>query len=356
MHSFISSSESRDSESRAARHAMVVLLVAVLCYCGLLEFFSRVALNRISRTQHRISEDYRAAKSLRGAEPGDAPTMLVVGNSLLLVGVDRPLLAKRLASNYLVAVLPVENTQFEDWYFGLRRLYAEGSRPSTIVVCLSTQQMISNSTYGEYFAHYLMRTADLLVVKRAVGLDNTVTSNYFFAHWSAWLGSRAETRNWLIHKLMPNLGQLTQYFPAKPSSMPQPSDVVERALIHLRVLKDLSTSYGSTFVAVVPPTLDANDAQTEVQDAAARVGIAVLIPLRPKETSLADYNSDGFHLNPKGAVRFTERLSVALRNLGHTELPDQVTMSQRLNGRGFGSANDRNKVPDGKIENRGNAL
>ena len=299
------------SDRRTATAALFVLLAALAVYCALLEAVTRIGFDRVSRIQRRVVEDYRAATALPVAVTGGRPRMLVVGNSLLLKGVDPALLKQELASKYTVVLFPVENTQFEDWFYGLRRLFAEGSRPSLVIVCLSTRQLISHGTAGEYFAYYLMRPRDVLAVKESASLDNTVTSNYFFASWSQWLGSRAEIRKWLASKLMPNLERLTAFFPDKTPPMPPAEHVVERALPHVKALSDLCRANGAALVVVVPPTLDKRDASRQLADATARLGIKVVIPLRADEVSADDF-SDGFHLNEKGAVRFTQRLAAAL--------------------------------------------
>jgi len=308
-----------NSESRTATKAIVALVGALLFYCALLEIVTRIGLDRISHNQNRVYADYRAAKSLTPSKSAGVPTLLLVGNSLLLQGVDRVMLKQQLASSYQVFLLPIENTQFEDWYFGLRRLFAEGSRPATVVVCLSTRQLISRTTNGEYFAHYLMRPQDLFAVKNEAQLDNTVTSNYFFAHWSRWLGTRAQIRNWLLQELMPNLTQLIGYFPGRIPPMPPSSEVVQRALPHLLALSDLCRHYNSTLLVLVPPIRDIRDASAEVQEAGARAGIPVVIPMRPSETTTEDF-TDGFHLNPNGAARFTQRLVVTLQAFSSTKL------------------------------------
>jgi len=122
------------SEIRAATRAIALLLTGLFLYSAGLEVVTRRDLSRISRIQRRIHEDLSAAKSIAPRAKNDPSTMLVVGSSLLLTGVDRASLKKELAPNFLVTLLPIENTQFEDWYFGLRRLFAEGSRPSIVVL------------------------------------------------------------------------------------------------------------------------------------------------------------------------------------------------------------------------------
>ena len=304
-------SSTSNSEPRDATRAIAVLLVGMLLYCATLEVVTRRGFSRVSRTQRRIYQDLNAAKSIAPAVSNASPTVLVVGNSLLLDGVDRASLKNELAPKYQLVLLPVENTQFEDWYFGLRRLFAEGSRPSIVVVCLSTRQMMSRATDGEYFAYYLMQGRDLLAVRRESQLDNTMASAYFFANRSDWLGSRAQIRNWLLQAIMPNLERLIGFFPAKTPPMPPSDQVVAAAIPHLLALDELCKSNGARLVILVPPTLRHDDASAEIQDSANGQGIPVLVPLRPSEVSPGEF-SDGFHLNAQGAARFTQRFASAL--------------------------------------------
>jgi hypothetical protein len=249
--------------------------------------------------------------------------MLVIGNSLLLEGVDRATLEKELASNYMVALLPIEGTHIEDWYFGLRRLFAEGARPYIVVLCLSTRQMMSRATDGEYFAYYLMQERDLLAVRKESQLDNTMTSAYFFSHFSMWLGSRWGIRNWLLLKIMPNLEHLVvvgYFFPNTPP-MPPKEQVVAGVLPHLLALDLLCRANGAHLIAVIPPTLSRDDASAEVQDSAARHGIPVLVPLRYDDLTPDDFR-DGFHMNVRGAERFTPRLALELLQTLNPARPD----------------------------------
>ncbi len=304
-------SSTSNSDLRAASRAIAVLLTGLFLYCGTLEVVTRLGFSRVSRIQRRIYQDLTAAKSLAPRASNEQPTMLVVGNSLLLDGVDRASLKKELAPQYQVTLLPIENTQFEDWYFGLRRLFAEGSRPSVVVVCLSTRQMMSRATDGEYFAYHLMQGRDLLAVRRESLLDNTMTSAYFFANRSDWLGSRAQIRNWLLQEIMPNLEHLIWFFPGKTPPMPPKDQVAAGTLPHLAALHQLCEANGVHLVALVPPTLSHDDASAAVQDSSAREGIPVLIPLRPNDVTPGEFY-DGFHLTPRGAARFTDHLASEL--------------------------------------------
>jgi hypothetical protein len=299
------------SEFRAAKRAISILLAVVFVYCAGLEVATRRMFARSSHIQRRIHQDLISAKSVVPQVSNERRTILMVGNSLLLLGVHPASLKKELAPNYVVTLLPIENTQFDDWYFGLRRLFAEGSRPSIVVICLSTRQMMSHATNGEYFAYYLMRESDLRAVKKESQLDNTMASTYFFANRSAWLGSRAEIRNWLLQKIMPNLGRLISYFPGKTPPMPSEKQVVAGVVPHLIALDLLCRANGARLVAVIPPTLSRDDSSADVKESVERYGIPVLVPLSSSDVSPSEF-FDGFHLNPQGAARFTECLVSAL--------------------------------------------
>ena len=295
-----------------AKGAMALLLAALVLYFCALEIGMRTVVPQVVKAERRYGEDYRAALSLRPASPEGSKTILLVGNSLLLWGVDRVQLRETIAPSYSVIVFPIENTTYLDWYFGLRRYLAEGSRPWAIVLCLSSRQLLSNSTNGEAFAHSMMKMDDIFRVSKAAGLDNTTASNYFFANLSRWLGGRWYVRNWLLEKWLPNAESLAAYFGPRDRQARVATDiVVGEALRRLGELEELSKSNDARFVLLMPPSLNLDDSASAIQTAAALTNISVLIPYRGGEMPVKAF-SDGFHLNAYGANLFTERLRSAL--------------------------------------------
>jgi hypothetical protein len=307
MHSSISASKKANT-----MRAFTVLLAALLFYCCGLEVAAEVGFPRFSSIQRRIASGRRDALALRATTPEGAETVLLLGNSLVVHGVDPDMLREETAPRFHTSVFAIENTQYLDWSFGIRRLFAEGSRPGIIILCLSTRQLISKGTDGEYFAHYIMQGRDILSVKKEANLDITTTSNLFFANISAWLGSRASVRNWLLGELMPNVTELTAYLPQGVSAMPTADVVVAEGLRRLKTLQELCESHGTRFVLLIPPSLTAGDRSDELQAASEQAGIVVLMPYHAAEAP-ASYFQDGYHLNSEGAVAFTEKL-------GHTLL------------------------------------
>src|ERR1700680_1939685 len=136
MHSSISNSEPAVGSALTAptnRHlplATVPLLASVAA--GLLgaELLSRYASPRISQIEGRIRSDQRQAMSIGAPAPGSPPTVLVVGNSLLLRGLDYPKIRTEMAPEARVIRFGIETTEYLDWSYGLWNLSADGGSPT----------------------------------------------------------------------------------------------------------------------------------------------------------------------------------------------------------------------------------
>ena len=193
MRSFISSSElaacstlaaKTNSHLRLATVAVIASMVAV--FLGA-EMLARYAFPRISQIEGRIRSDERQAMSIRASTPGSPPTVLVVGNSLLLRGLDYPKIQTEMAPQARVLRFGIENTEYLDWYYGLRHMFAAGVHPSMVVLCLNLGQTVSSRTLGDYSARHLFGGSELLSVAHETGMDATRTSGLILAHWSAFL-------------------------------------------------------------------------------------------------------------------------------------------------------------------------
>jgi hypothetical protein len=303
---------------------MGMLVVMVTCYFGGLEVLARKVYPSHSAIAARIFSDLDSTLRLRHFAALEPRTMLVVGNSLLLNGVDREQLRSLTdADGISTSLLPIENTAYLDWYFGLRRLFAEGSRPDIVAVCLTPRQLVSRGTDGEFFARNLMKAGDILLVQQAAGLDLTTTSTYLLARYSAWMGSRGGIRNWVRSQAIPGMDALAPYFPEHAGPMP-PKDVVRNVTMHrLSELSDLCSTAACRVLLIVPPVAskDAYDfLETVVKQAAADAKVPFVMPIAPGELP-ADMFADGFHLNPRGAAVFTPALARSLSTAVATGFP-----------------------------------
>ena len=314
-------------ERRQAAHAIVVLLSgAVLYLCGL-EALTRIGYPRINHVARGIRADYRNATALEPVSEHQSSTLLIVGNSYLDLGVRRDALQQEIWPRYSVAYMPISGTGYVDWYFGLRRLFAEGSRPAVVGLCLSTRDVLSDSTMGEPFAHDLMRHSDVLNVKKQSRLDNNETSDFLFANLSTWLGHRRAIHNWLLAKSLPMASDLAKSLRPQNELMPPADAVVAKALPRLRAMKDLCNENGARFFLLIPPTRDVNDASNELRAAASAEKILVVLPFQHAGLPESDF-LDGAHLDPQGAAIFTRRLGpTLLKVLDHRPRRPAVTVA-----------------------------
>ena len=287
---------------------MLCVMAALLAS---VELVVRFGLGRSSRIEGRIDGEHRAVLAMvRSSGPGTK--VLVIGNSLLLLGVDFPVLQSALGPQSKAARYVIEQTGYLDWYYGLRRLYSEGARPDAVVLPLSARQMITDSVRGEYFAHRMMNTSDVLDAARDAKLSATGTFSLLLGRFSAFYGTRSETRKFVLIKAVPGVEDLVPYMIQGRDRNPLDHDrVVRIAGLRLKQMDELVRKHGGHFIFVVPASLDP-DEDVYLQEAGRAAGVRVLVPLPTGSLSSKDF-TDGFHLSPAGASRFTSALARDIR-------------------------------------------
>jgi hypothetical protein len=304
-------SSTSSSEQVAARRALSILL-GVLALIGItLEIMGSFAFVRLSRIQRRIDTDYKRAVHMGAIANDGKPTILIAGNSLMLEGLDLPRLQDEIRSRYHASTFFVEQTQHTDWYYGLKKLFHEGSRPNIVLLGLSTNHLFIPGVRGEYFAHFLMRPIDTPLVASQLNLDATTASNYFFASLSGWLGAKSDIRKWMLLHTMPDLVEVANFVRPVPPVLPDSDTLRKTITLNLLALKQVCDTGGSRLIVVVPPTQNKTDPYQIDQAAGSAAGVPVLVPLAPGELPSSEYR-DGFHLNAQGAAVFTDALAAGL--------------------------------------------
>lgn len=281
-----------------------------LIFLGL-ELGSPLILTRLSKIERRVENETHAAHTLGPFTPDGRPTVLLVGNSLLLEGVQADALRDNLSPQYSVSRFAIEQTHYLDWYFGLRRLLEEGSRPSVIILTLATDQLASRFTLGESFAHRQMSAIDFPLAVREAKLDKTTASTYLFAHWSNWLADKGFIRQDVLILLVPNFRGLAGRIADHGPHVHNATVLLEMAKQRLPELHDLAQTYGVKIVLLVPPTLHQDHSQ-EVQELGDQAGVPVWVLSPPGEFPPSLF-LDGFHLNRQGSEIFTTRLANRIR-------------------------------------------
>jgi hypothetical protein len=292
------------SNPAPARRGIVALLIILAVSYGLVEWVAWFGFSHISSIQRRINSEYMETLKIRPVENGK-PSVLLCGNSLLLEGVNLPGLQDRLDKGYSIHRFVIESTEYLDWYFGLQRLFREGMRPSCVMVMLTTNQLVRDSTRGEYFAYFLMSPRDILQVKKKAHLDTTTASNYFAAAYSPWLGAQSDIRKWILHRVLSHFTDMTDALHPPYPEIPPDSQIWSIVPDRLAALQKICQTYGSRLVIVVPPSSTGVKAEL-IQQCGRSKGVTVLVPFRTLPPS--DFR-DGFHLNSVGNALFTEKLA-----------------------------------------------
>src|SRR5215475_7921796 len=300
-------------QGMSAKAGIIALLSGlVMLFLGL-EVSAPFILAHLSHTEQRIAVELKAAQKLQPVTRDGRPTVLFVGNSLLLQGVAIDSLRSDLAPQYEVSRFAVEQTHYLDWYFGLRKLLQEGSRPSVIVLTLATDQMASRWTMGEAFAHRQMSTRDFPLARREARLDRTTASSYVFAHWSKWQADKGFIRQCVMILTVPKFRDLAARIADHSPHVSDPNDLKAAAQHRVAQLAELSREYGVRIVLLVPPTLR-QDYSREIQHIGDSAGVPVWV-LSPPGEFPRDYYMDGFHLNQHGAEIYTARISQQFRTM-----------------------------------------
>lgn len=291
---------------------VVALLTCCVLLCASVEGLTFYLFGRMSHVQNRRETEYRQALSVRSARDRHATSVLVVGNSLLLEAVDFPQLQRQSGSAVELSRAAVENTFYLDWYYGLRRMFKMGARPDLVVLMLNPVQFTSKATDGDYSAHFLVDREDIPRLAQDIGADRNEGSSLELANLSFFYGSRAEIRTWILGKLLPDLPRLTRLF--HPVSTGRDVRAVgEVAAQRFTQLHLLGEQYCVDVVVVIPPATEDSGAGAVLQAAAASK-VRVLVPIAPGTLPLSDY-ADSFHLNSRGAEKFTPALVAGLRQV-----------------------------------------
>jgi hypothetical protein len=310
MHLSISSSDATGKRAGLDRFT-IILLGAVFLGLLLTEAVTVVGFDRISKVQRRELGQRKALLPVRDVGSSETAHVAILGNSLLLEGVNVPLLETRVGTKYKPVPYFVLATNYYDWFFGLKRLFAEGMRPRYVLLGLSPNQLAFGGTRGDYSSRYLFQQSDLLDVVRQTHMDATTASGFLLAHYSEFYSTRELSRGFVLKLLLPSIEDLL-HSRLGTSRDPEINRDELRALSadRLWALDQLCRANGANFVLVVPPSYQ-KGGETLLQAGRDR-GVTVLVPVADGEFDTSYFESDGFHLNEKGAQVFTNKLATAM--------------------------------------------
>jgi hypothetical protein len=298
-----------------SRHPAMVYAKVLFAICLALivsfEFFSNYLLKHHSETYARVSRQYADALQVRPARPGEPKSVLMVGNSLLLEGIDVDRLQKLTSSQLSIHPIFLEATGYYDWLYALRRLFREGSRPDVVVLGVGVNSFLSNGVRQDYAPLMFFDLKDAANVAHDLKFDNTETSNLLLAHSSVFWDTRSVLRMQILRHTVPHCRELFLLLKPQPA-IPPPPEFAAIANPHLARLRQLCASYGAKPIILVPPTPSSEDAVHQMTLASRSVGVETLVPVDPAVLSAHYYQPDEIHLNSEGAAIFTMALATYL--------------------------------------------
>lgn len=312
MLSSTSSSEAKPSSAAAPRLRPIVIVIAI-CTAVLLVFegFAGFAVPRLSSIVGRNVRERQSAVTMT-SQPA-RPSVLLAGTSLLLDGIDFPRFARMLGDRWEVRRWVMEQTTYTDWYYGLRRIYAEGARPDYVVLMMGPLNFARRpSVRGDYFAHMMMQTQDFPEVSQVLELHPTEATNLLAANLSAFYGLKTELRKVLLIRLLPDLPRFMGLITRFDNRQLPPDQLAAVGEERLRAMQDLAARHGGKFVLAIPPRPRKGDASEILKRAGETAGVPVIVSVPQGELGLPYYR-DGNHLNPKGAAIYTDRFAPDLR-------------------------------------------
>jgi hypothetical protein len=272
-----------------------------------LEVFTIYLKKHYSRTYARVSRQYVEAVKVRPAARGEPTSVLMVGNSLLLKGVDVDRFQELTSGTLRVYPIFLEGTGYYDWLYGLRRLFRQGARPQVVVVGLEVNTSLQNGVWEES-PMMIFDAGDVLGVASDLGLDHTATSDLLLSHVSAFWNMRGFLRRGILVHMIPHYEELFPFIRSE-LTIPQGVEFESIAMSRLRTLRELCEAHGAKLILLIPPTPSSESAVHRMAMASEKVGVQALVPIDPRALSARFYQPDAIHLNSEGAVRFTSALA-----------------------------------------------
>jgi hypothetical protein len=276
-----------------------------------LEIFSDYLVKHHSFTYARVSRQYGEALKVRPSRPGEPASVLMVGNSLLLYGVDVDRLHELTSGRMRIYPIFLEATGYYDWLYGLRRLFRRGARPQVVVVGLPVDFFLGTGVRQDYSPLMLFDARDVLGVASDLRLDNTATSNLLLEHSSTFWDRRSALRAEVLRQIVPHLEDLFSLIKTMPT-IPQGPEFEAVAISRLRTLRELCEANGAKLIILVPPTPSSESAVRQMAIASQKAGVQTFVPIDPGALSARFYQRDALHLNPEGAALFTSALATDL--------------------------------------------
>lgn len=270
------------------------------------------------KSRQTVRDDVRAAIALGG--PG---SVLLVGNSLVLHGINVGAVERAMGTGYAATKLAIVDSGYLDWLYGITSLFDRGSQPDALVLAISPVQFVEDRPPTGTTSRMLWTLPNLMRYTLDSRPGLTAASDRFFEHVSEFFAIRSRLRQDARRLIVPGYESMSRHFFIPPSDAPDPTRDEGIAQARLRALDSVCASRHVRFVFLLIPTNTAQDRQLEqtLVTAGERAGVPVVVPVS-NDAIEPTWLLDGYHLNARGAAVFSERAGVALAaELAHRASP-----------------------------------
>ncbi|PYU82086.1 MAG: hypothetical protein DMG50_13215 [Acidobacteria bacterium] len=303
------------SSISSSKSPALVYLRVLLGICAilvlLLEICANYLLKQDSETYARVSQQYAEAVKVRSSRSGEPASVLMVGNSLLMEGIDVDRLQELTSSKMRIYPIFLEATGYYDWLYGLQRLFRQGARPQVVVLGVGVNSFLQNSVRQDYAPMLFFDVRDVLGAAADLNLDRTATSNLLLAHLSVFWDTRSVIRTQVLRRMVPHCKELFSLVKPKPALPPAP-ELAAITTARIRSLRQLCEAHGAKLILLVPPTPSSEQSVRQMAIASEKAGVDSLVPIDPATLSERFYQPDELHLNSEGAALFTSALATYL--------------------------------------------
>ncbi len=296
-----------NSESTALAYAKTLCGICAIFLIAL-EGLSAYLLEHRSVTFRRVAQQLVEATRARSSGPGEHPSVVMIGNSLFLDGVQVDRLQELTSNSVRIYPILLEATGYYDWLYALRRIFREGARPQAVVVQLEVNSLLWNRVRTEYSPMLFFDAPDVLHVGSDLGMDRTAKSSLLLAHWSAFWSTHSVIRTQILRRTIPYFRELFSLIQTQRNTTLRPdSEGVAEA--RLKELRDLCDAYGAKMIMLAPPVPSSENAVRNLVRISQGIGVAAWVPIDPITLTARHYEPDAFHLNAEGAALFTSAIA-----------------------------------------------
>jgi hypothetical protein len=293
---------------------LIVLLGGCALIMGALEIGSSWMFVHL-RSNRSLRDEIHAATTLT-TTPDEPRPVLIVGNSLVLHGIDTAAADVTLGPTYRAHKVAIVDSGFHDWLYGVASLFDRGSQPDVVVLGISPVQLVTDRPPTGSTARLVWTARNLThyAIDTRAGLS--AASDLYFEHLSEFFALRNQVRQDSRKLIVPGYVDMSRDFFTRKPTIHDPAGDEPIAEARLHALDAVCRAHHARFVYLLIPTHSEEDAALEqtVIEAGRRAGVPVLVPM-PNRTLDPALLLDGYHLSPSGAMAFSARAGAALHTV-----------------------------------------